>query len=48
LPNPLGGPGKVLRVYSTTDGALLREIKKHTDWITSVEYSPDGVLFVVR
>jgi WD40 repeat protein len=40
----VGGPGKIVRVYSTTDGSVLREIKKHTDWVTSVEYSPDGVL----
>ena len=31
-------------IYSTTDGSVLREIKKHTDWVTAVEYSPDGVL----
>ncbi|HVJ80386.1 MAG TPA: c-type cytochrome domain-containing protein, partial [Planctomycetia bacterium] len=40
----VGGSGKLVRVYSTTDGSLLREIKKHTDWVTAVEYSPDGVL----
>ena len=26
------------------DGAMLHEIRKHTDWITAIEYSPDGVL----
>jgi len=40
----VGGPGKIIRVYSTSDGKVLREIKKHTDWVTAVEYSPDGVL----
>ena len=40
----LGGPSKVIRIYSTKDGQLLREIKKHTDWVTALEYSPDGVL----
>src|SRR4029078_13297189 len=40
----VGGPGKIIRVYSTTDGSVLREIKKHTDWVTAVEFSPDGVL----
>src|SRR5581483_3337183 len=39
----LGGPGKTVRVYGT-DGQLVREIKKHTDWVTAIEYSPDGVL----
>jgi WD40 repeat protein len=39
----LGGPEKLIRVYSA-DGALVQEIKKHTDWVYAVEYSPDGVL----
>jgi hypothetical protein len=38
----LGGPGKVVRVFSVADGKLLYEIKKHTDWITALEFSPDG------
>lgn len=40
----LGGPGKILRVYSTADGEQLYECKKHTDWVTAIEFSPDGVL----
>jgi len=40
----LGGPGRVVRVYSTADNQLLYELKKHTEWITAVEFSPDGVL----
>jgi len=40
----LGGPNKVVRIYSTADGKLLHEISKHTGWITSIEFSPDGVL----
>jgi len=40
----VGGPGKIVRVYSTADGTVVREIKKHTDWVTAVEFSPDGVL----
>ncbi|HTP34321.1 MAG TPA: c-type cytochrome domain-containing protein [Candidatus Acidoferrales bacterium] len=38
----LGGPGKVVRVYSVADGKPVYEIKKHTDWITALEFSPDG------
>jgi WD40 repeat protein len=38
----LGGPGKVVKVYSAADGKLVYEIKKHTDWITALEFSPDG------
>jgi len=40
----LGGPGKVVRVYSTATGELAYEILKHTDWISSLEFSPDSVL----
>jgi len=39
----LGGPQKLLRIYSI-DGDLLFDIKKHTDWIYAVAFSPDGVL----
>ncbi len=39
----LGGPSRVIRVYSTRDGKLLREIRKHTDWVTALEFSPDAV-----
>ncbi len=38
----LGGPGKIVRVFSVPDGKLLYECKKHTDWITALEFSPDG------
>ncbi len=40
----LGGPQKIVRVYSTVDGSKLYEIEKHTDWITAIEFSPDSVL----
>lgn len=40
----LGGPQKVVRVYSTADGALRYEIRKHTEWVTTIGFSPDGVL----
>ncbi len=38
----LGGSGKVVKVYSTTDGQLKYKIEKHTDWITAVAFSPNG------
>jgi chromosome segregation ATPase len=38
----LGGPTRVLKIYSTKDGKLLHSIKKHTDWVTAVCFSPDG------
>lgn len=40
----LGGPQKMLRIFDATDGTLLFDLKKHTDWIYAVAYSPDGVL----
>ncbi|MFG0288925.1 MAG: c-type cytochrome domain-containing protein [Rhodopirellula sp. JB044] len=40
----LGGPQRMLRIFDATDGSLLFDLKKHTDWIYSVAFSPDGVL----
>ncbi|WP_231603038.1 c-type cytochrome domain-containing protein [Neorhodopirellula pilleata] len=40
----LGGPQKMLRIFDATDGTLLFDLKKHTDWIYGVAFSPDGVL----
>ncbi len=38
----LGGPTRVLKIYATKDGQLEHSIKKHTDWITAIAFSPDG------
>jgi hypothetical protein len=40
----LGGPDRVVRVWSLAEGGLAYEIKRHTDWITALAFSPDGVL----
>ncbi|HWE04617.1 MAG TPA: c-type cytochrome domain-containing protein [Tepidisphaeraceae bacterium] len=40
----LGGPTKTFKIYSTRDGALVHVTKKHTDWVTAVAYSGDGVM----
>lgn len=40
----VGGPGKIVRVYSTATGELAYEIVKHTDWVYSLEFSPDSIL----
>jgi hypothetical protein len=40
----LGGPSKLVKIYSTKDGELQHSIKKHTDWVTALEYSTDGAL----
>jgi len=38
----LGGPDRVLKIYSTKDGSLEHRIKKHTEWVTALEFSPDS------
>lgn len=40
----LAGPQKMVRVYNTLTGELKWEQKKHTDWIYSLRFSPDGLL----
>lgn len=40
----LGGPQKVVRLLSAEDGSIVAEVRRHTDWITAVEFSPDGKL----
>lgn len=40
----LGGPQRLVRVMLTADGSLAYEIKKHTDWVYALEFSPDGAL----
>jgi hypothetical protein len=40
----LGGPQRIVRVYSAETGQLLYEKGKHTDWVLAIEFSPDGVL----
>ncbi len=40
----LGGPAKLVKIYATKDGRLVHSIKKHTDWVTAISYSPDGKL----
>jgi hypothetical protein len=36
------GPEKLVRVYRVADGATVWTMKKHADFITSLEFSPDG------
>ncbi len=40
----LGGTGKTIKIYSTETAAIKHTLVKHTDWITSIAYSPDGKL----
>ena len=41
----LGGPGKVIRAFDMT-GELVYELGKHTDWITALQFSPNGNFLV--
>ena len=38
----IGGSGKIVKVYGTSDGTLKYKLTRHTDWITAVGFSPDG------
>jgi len=40
----LGGPKRVVRVYSTEDGKLKHELRKHVEWIYDTRFSPDTAL----
>jgi WD40 repeat protein len=39
-----GGADKFLKIYSTSTLEQVHRIKKHTEWITAISYSPDAVL----
>jgi len=38
----LGGPGRIVKAYSTQSGKEVYRITRHTDWITAIAISPDG------
>jgi WD40 repeat protein len=38
----VGGPERLIKIYATDTGALLHKMKKHTDWVTAVAFSPNG------
>ena len=38
----LGGPGRLIKIHATSNGAVLQKIKKHTDWVTTLAFSPNG------
>lgn len=38
----LGGPSRLVKILSTKSGELQHKMKKHTDWVTAVAYSPNG------
>jgi len=38
----LGGPSRIVKIFSAADGAMICKIKKHTDWVTALCFTPDG------
>jgi hypothetical protein len=40
----IGGPSKLVKILNAQDGSVRFEIKKHNDWVTAIEFSPDGKL----
>lgn len=40
----LAGPEKLVRVYRVADGKLSYTVKKHTDFVTAIQFSPDGTV----
>lgn len=40
----LGGALRTVRVLDVASGDVVQAIRKHTDWVTAIAYSPDGVL----
>ena len=38
----LGGPSRLVKIHSTKTGEVVHQMKKHTDWVTAVAFSPDG------
>ncbi len=40
----LGGPGRAVKVFRTSDGELTATLRKHIDWILSLAFSPEGLL----
>ena len=37
-----GGPTRLVKILSTKTGEVQHKIKKHTDWVTAVAFSPNG------
>ena len=36
----IGGPSRIVRLLTTADGAVESDLRKHTDWVTAIEFSP--------
>jgi WD40 repeat protein len=40
----LGGPSRLVKVLGRPRGEIMHTIRKPTDWVTAVSFSPDGLL----
>jgi hypothetical protein len=38
----LGGPSRLVKIFNASTGAMVCKIKKHTDWVTALSFTPDG------
>jgi Planctomycete cytochrome C/WD domain, G-beta repeat len=38
----LGGPSRLVKVLTTSSGELVHKLKKHTEWVTAVTFSPNS------
>ncbi|MGA3170425.1 MAG: c-type cytochrome domain-containing protein [Chthoniobacteraceae bacterium] len=38
----LGGPSRLVKIFSARDGKMICKMKKHTDWVTALCFTPDG------
>jgi mono/diheme cytochrome c family protein len=38
----LGGPSRLVKIFSAADGHMICKMKKHTDWVTALSFTPDG------
>ncbi len=39
----IGGPSRIVKVFSMANGAQTHAVKDHIDWILDARYSPDGL-----
>ena len=40
----IGGTSKLIKVFDLSTNEVLYKIKKHSEWVTQVSFSPDGIL----
>ncbi|PLZ77849.1 hypothetical protein CBP16_20470, partial [Fischerella thermalis WC217] len=40
-----GGKQGVVQLWDLTTGKLLNTLEGHTDWVSTIAFSPDGKLF---